>query len=70
MSEKIERGDVVTVVMSRNDVFPWQTAPRFTAVFQWAPAGEGGTYTLKAHGRILHLNGNSSDFIGLYREGY
>ena len=63
-------GDEVTVVMVSNHIFPWQTAPSFKAIFQAGPSGPGDTYrvTIDTVGdqTTLHLNGNSSEFVGIY----
>lgn len=63
----LERGMDVVVVMATNDVFPWQTGPRFPATFIRAPQGPGDTYEVElANGFRVHLNGNGSDFVGIY----
>ena len=66
-----EKGDRVQVVMTRC-VFPWQAgAPdplRFEAIFLYGPEGADATFGLDVDGRRLELNGNASEFVGIYRE--
>lgn len=66
---QLEKGDLVTVVMARNDVFPWQVGPSFKAVFRRWPQGPGDTYRLTVADTVVELNGNSTDFIALVRDG-
>jgi hypothetical protein len=58
----------VTVVMDRNDYFPWQNGPSFEARILSGPQGAGDTYKLSIPGsdRVLLLNGNGSGLIGMY----
>lgn len=61
------RGTRVRVVMTRNDVFPWQRGCSFEAVFDGGPSGPGDTYRVTlASGHPLHLNGNSAEFVAIY----
>ena len=62
----IEQGDLVFVVMDGNDVFPWQIGPTFQATLIAAPEVAGEAYLLEVEGRRIHLNGNSSRFVGLW----
>ena len=63
--EKINSGDPILVCMTRNDIFPWQKSPSFEAIFHHAPAGAGDTFVIEINGKMLLLNGNSTDFIGI-----
>ena len=62
-------GDLVAVVMTRNNVFPWQNAPSFAAVYQYGPSGPGDVFivSVPGHTKELALNGNSLDFVGMYK---
>ena len=62
----IEQGDLVFVVMDGDDAFPWQTGPTFQATFIAAPGMAGEAYLVDVGGRRIHLNGNSSRFVGLW----
>ncbi len=62
----MNEGDQVTVVMSRNDVFPWQDSPSFEATLIRRPAGPGDTFAVQINSRIIQINGNSSEFVGIY----
>ncbi len=76
--ETFELGPRVTVVMSRNDHFPWQTAPHFEATLVKASRGAGDTFSFmvtvwnddETEGieRIIEINGNSSEFVGFHYE--
>lgn len=70
----MERGDRVTVVMTSNHIFPWQTAPSFEAIYESGPSGPGDCWTfivdLDGDQNILHLNGNSREFAGVFSEAY
>jgi hypothetical protein len=68
MSDRLERGQVVRVVMTQNNIFPWQTEPAFSAIYISGPCGPSDTFSLDVAGTRLQLNGNSTDFIGMYRE--
>ena len=63
--EKISSGDPVLVVMARNNIFEFQRAPSFEARFRHAPSGPGDTFIIEVEGKMILLNGNSSDFIAL-----
>jgi hypothetical protein len=68
----------VTVVMRRNDIFPWQSGTNWEASLLHTPSGPGDTFRLRVEqperefaadiseyvGTKLELNGNSLDFIG------
>ncbi len=60
----------MTVVMWSNNIFPWQTAPKFKAVYRAGPSGPGDCWTfivdLDGDQTTLHLNGNSAEFVGVY----
>ncbi len=76
--ETFEIGPLVTVVMSRNDHFPWQTAPHFQATLVKASRGAGDTFSFlvdvenedgsEGLERIIEINGNSSEFVGFHYE--
>ena len=77
--ETFELGPRVTVVMSRNDHFPWQTAPHFEATLVRASRGAGDTFSFLVDvenqddpeeyvERIIEINGNSSEFVGFHYE--
>jgi len=76
--ETFEIGPLVTVVMSRNDHFPWQTAPSFPATLVKASRGAGDTISFLVEieaedgsdniERIIEINGNSSEFVGYHYE--
>ncbi len=77
--ETFEMGPRVTVVMSRNDIFPWQTAPHFEATLVKASRGAGDTFSFLVDvenednpeeyiERIIEINGNSSEFVGYHYE--
>lgn len=61
------KGDPIIVVMTRNDVFPWQVGPTFPATFYYASQGAGDTYKVAVESiGDVYLNANSSDFVGIY----
>ncbi len=75
----LERGDPITVVMARNDVFPFQSGPSFDAVLVYSPGGPGDSLivrvdvdapppfgTQRYHGEV-YLNPSASDFIAILR---
>ena len=69
----MDKGDQVVVAMSFNHVFPWQTSPRWRAIYRSGPRGPGDVFTLEVDvgverydGREVKLNGNSDSFIGIY----
>ncbi len=62
----MKKGNLVTVAMSASNIFPWQTAKTFRAVFLQHPQGEGDTYRVGVNGRTVLLNGNSSLFVAIY----
>ena len=65
----IHRGEKVVVVMTRNNIFPWQTAPCFDAFYAGGPNGPGDTHRFYVRvGDVIEIaiNGNSLDFIGFY----
>lgn len=64
------RGTLVTVVMTRNDVFHWQRSCGFMAKVLHTPSGPGDCFILDIfeEGLSLNLNGNSSEFVGMYTE--
>ncbi len=75
--ETFELGPRVTVVMSRNDIFPWQTAPHFEATLVRASRGAGDTFSFLVDveneddpeeyiERIIEINGNSTEFVGYH----
>ena len=66
---RFEYEDLVVVVMTRNDCFPWQKGPSFSATFHDGPQGAGDTFTLKVGARLLYLNGNSEAFVGAGPDG-
>ena len=76
--ETFELGPAVTVVMSRNDHFPWQTAPHFEATLVRASRGAGDTFSFLVEienedgsegiERIIEINGNSAEFVGYHYE--
>ncbi|MCK5653171.1 MAG: hypothetical protein KAJ42_17415 [Gemmatimonadetes bacterium] len=76
--ETFELGPMVTVVMSRNDHFPWQTAPHFPATLVRASRGAGDTFSFLVEieaedggdniERIIEINGNSAEFVGYHYE--
>lgn len=59
---------VVTITMSRNNVFPWQSAPSFEATLLRGPDGPGDTFKLDVAGRFVEINGNSAEFVGVTHE--
>ena len=69
MAETVARltnGARVIVVMARNDIFPWQTAPNFEAIYVAAPNGPGDVFTVVRDGKQVAINGNAADFIAIY----
>ncbi len=76
--ETFQLGPLVTVVMSRNDIFPWQTAPHFEARMVRTSRGAGDTFSFLVSvqsedgedylERIIEINGNSSEFVGFHLE--
>ena len=70
-------GPEVVVVMSRNDIFPWQTAPSFPATLVRQSRGAGDTFSFLVEifnedgsdnlERIVEINGNSSEFVGYHQ---
>lgn len=76
----MDRGDRVQVVMSRNDIFPWQSGPRWEGTLVWTPSGPGDVFVVRIEqperefapdiseyvGRKVNLNGNSSEFVAMY----
>lgn len=64
----IEPGDKVVVSMSRNDCFPFQSAPSFEARILHTPAISGLTlWYLQVGESVVILNPCSSDFIGIIK---
>lgn len=78
VEETYSMGPLCTVVMSRNDHFPWQTAPHFQAVLVKASRGAGDTFSFIVNienedgteglERIIEINGNSAEFVGYHYE--
>lgn len=71
MTQKaIQRGDTVTVVMARKNVFPWQEGNHeFEAGLVRVPAGEGDTFAFRVNDEYtVELNGNSSELVGFYKK--
>lgn len=62
-------GDFVTVVMSNNAVFAWQTSPRFGAEITYTPCDTGDLWQFKVllvHGYVhLKINPCCAVFVGL-----
>ena len=62
-------GDFVTVTMARNNVFPWQTSPRFCAKIIQCPYGTGDLWHLSILlpvGMVhLAINPISSEFVSM-----
>lgn len=60
----MKKGDMVTVIMSRNDVFPFQNSPRFEATIKYYPCAAGEEYVFVVDGKEVHINPSATDFIG------
>ncbi len=65
----MHHNDEVTVVMDRNDIFPWQVGPSFSARYSYGPPNgpdHGVLYvTVEPVGEIM-INPHSSAFIGIF----
>ncbi len=63
----IKKGMRVTVVMSRNNIFPWQEGMSFDATFEWPPDPPDNTYHVRLDdGMEVEINGNSAEFVAIY----
>lgn len=63
-----KEGKPCKVVMTRNDVFPWQRGPTFEAVLYATPYDPGDTYKLIVDGMRISLNPNCSDFVAIVQD--
>jgi len=64
------KGDLVKVVMTCNDVFKWQTAPSFDAEIIHTPYDVGDLWQFRVelpNKQLVHLaiNPLSSEFVGM-----
>ena len=66
MSTRIEKGERVTIRLASNNVLPWGI--QFEATYVHGPQGEGDVFEFDApDGTRFCLNGNSPEFVGLWR---
>ena len=66
MSKEIEKGERVVIRMASTNVLPWGI--RFEATYVHGPQGEGDVFEFDApDGTRFCLNGNSHEFVGLWR---
>ena len=60
------KGQLVNVVMSRNNVFDWQTSPTiYDCIIVAVPCATGDSWVFENGGVKFLVNPTGSDFIGL-----
>jgi len=65
---ELKLNEVVSIVMTKNDIFEWQESCTFEGVLLRVPAGEGDNYEFDIGGVIVRINGTSPEFVATYQK--